>query len=226
MIKPIDIVLRHTLSKWAWIFVIGMLLGCVIDIPAITLFITIFFGLCCGVCVYLDTQMDCIYFTRLRPDAVTPSRDSENAGYDIYASFEEEYIEIAPGETKMVPTGIASHFNERYVMILKERGSTGTKGMGQRCGVIDSSYLGEWFVPITNHNKSKYLFISKISEEELSAKITSKTKQNKIVYPYTKGICQAILLPVPEVYVKEISNEKFAKFDTERGDGCLGSSGK
>lgn len=57
---------------------------------------------------------------------------------------------IAPQETRIIPTGLISAFPTGYVVILKERRSAGTRGMGQRSGVIDSEYRGEWLVSITN----------------------------------------------------------------------------
>ena len=74
----------------------------------------------------------------------------EDAGFDIYARFDEEYMVIAPQETRIIPTGLISAFPTGYVVILKERRSAGTRGMGQRSGVIDSEYRGEWLVSITN----------------------------------------------------------------------------
>lgn len=82
-------------------------------------------------------------------------------------------------------------------------------------------------VPITNHNKSKWLYISKLSESELKKQITAKTKiDGAIIYPYEKAICQALFLPVPEVYINEVTEEKILADESERGTGMLGSSGK
>ena len=47
-----------------------------------------------------------------------------------------------------------------------------------------------------------------------------------IIYPYTKAICQALLLPVPKVEIEEISLEELKAIPSERGEGKLGSSGK
>ena len=91
---------------------------------------------------------DTIYFTKLSEDTIVPSKSKSNAGYDIYANFSEPYMLIHPHETLMIPTKLASVFSEKYYMQLFERGSTGTKGIGQRCGVIDASFRGEWFLPI------------------------------------------------------------------------------
>lgn len=164
-----------------------------------------------------------ILFAKVNPKAIIPSKEEENGGYDIYACFEENFILIKPHEIKMIPTGIASAFDSKYVMILKERGSSGTKGMATRSGVIDSGYRGEWFVPI-NNTTNKNIIISKLSEEEL--KNQGVDTSSSIVYPYTKGICQAILVPVPKVEVREIPLDKLKGIKSQRGEGALGSSGK
>lgn len=144
-----------------------------------------------------------------------PSKRDEDAGFDIYAFFEGEYIEIKPHQTVMIPTGLYSAFNKNYVAILHERGSTGTKGMGQRAGVIDSGYRGEWMIPITNHNNIPIL-ISK----------SKKEKGGYIIYPYDKAIAQAIFIPLPVVKIDEISIEELQKIPSVRGTGKTGSTKK
>lgn len=164
-----------------------------------------------------------VLFAKIRPSAIIPSKSKEDAGYDIYPNFKQDYIIIKPNETRMIPTGIASAFSKRYYFQLKERGSTGTKGIGQRAGVIDSGFRGEWQVPITNHS-NEYLIIAK---EGITFKdIFGVTMPESFIYPYEKAICQAVLLPVPKVRVKEISHDKLIKISSERGFGKLGSSNK
>ena len=161
--------------------------------------------------------MDKVYFSKIKPNAIIPSKTEENAGRDIYACFDEAYLVIAPHKTVMIPTGIASACSNDYYFQLFERGSTGTKGIGQRCGVIDASYRNEWFVPITNHNNIP-LVITKDNKTE--------TCEDFIVYPYSKAICQAVLLPVPKVEVKEIPYEELLNMKSDRMLGKLGSSNK
>jgi dUTP pyrophosphatase len=174
-----------------------------------------------------EVQGNSLFFAKVRETAKIPTKESENMGYDIYADFEEEYMLIYPHETKMIPTGICSACSEDYAIVLKERGSTGTKGMGQRCGVIDSGYRGEWFVPITNTTNYP-LIISKINDEtELLTKAYGKIAPvGTIIYPYTKGICQAVVLPVPKMNVQEISLDVLKSIPSKRKDGKIGSSGK
>lgn len=162
--------------------------------------------------------MDKIKFAKVKENAVIPSKREEDAGYDIYACFDEKFVIIQPHETVLIPTGIASAFSDDYVMVLKERGSTGTKGMAQRCGVIDSGFRNEWLVPITN-TTDKTIMIDKVFEKV-------EEYNSYIHYPYGKAICQALLLPVPKVEIEEIAYDELIKIESERGNGMLGSSGK
>lgn len=165
-----------------------------------------------------DNNMETIYFARKERDVVLPSKDAENAGYDVYAYFEEDELVIKPHETKLIPTGLHSCVSDKYVLLGRERGSTGSIGMKCGAGVIDSGYRGEIFIAITNEN-DKSLIISK------DVKKTIKT-DDVILYPYSKGIAQLLLVPVPKSEVKEITVEELKVIPSKRGNGALGSSGK
>jgi len=160
-----------------------------------------------------------VKFAKIKEDAIIPTKDLENAGYDIYANFSEDYIEILPHQTVMIPTGIASAFTSDYVAVLKERGSTGTKGIAQRCGIIDSNFRGEWKVPITNTTES-IMFIRKDNS------IIPHYGICCIIYPYEKAICQALFLPVPKMIISEINIDELKLIPSKRGEGMLGSSNK
>ena len=160
-----------------------------------------------------------IYFAKAKEGAKIPCKSDENAGYDIYACFEQDYMVIPPHQTVIIPTGIKSAVCKDYYFQIFERGSTGTKGIGQRCGVIDSGYRGEWFIPVTNHNSDKAIVIGK-EGADLSE------FGECIVYPYEKAICQAVLLPVPQTNVHEITEEEIMDISSMRGQGALGSSNK
>ena len=171
-----------------------------------------------------------VKFAKVRPDAIIPSKRDEDMGFDIYACFDEDYIVINPHETKLIPTGIASACDPGYGFLLFERGSTGSKGIARRCGVIDSGYRNEWFVGLTNTTNQK-LFISKLSEEETYNKYYGDYKPLLedgllLVYPYSKAIVQAWVAPVLKTNKEEISYEDLKEIPSERGLGALGSSGK
>ena len=165
-----------------------------------------------------------VKFAKVRPTAKIPTKRVEDAGYDIYADFEEPFILINPHETVLIPTGIASDCDTDFCFILKERGSTGTKGMAQRCGIIDSGYRSEWFVPITN-TTDDYIMIAK--SDNTSTDVFGLIPMKKIIrYPYEKAICQALVVPVPNTTVEEITYDELKAISSDRGMGALGSSGK
>lgn len=161
-----------------------------------------------------------LYFAKVNPNAIIPSKRDEDGGYDVYACFDEDYMVIQPHETKLIPSGIATAFSSKWVAIIKERGSNGSKGIAQRCGVIDSGYRNEWFIPLTN-TTNKTVTISKLSKEQLPLML-----QEGIVYPYTKGIAQFIMVEVPKLNTHEVDFDTLKAFESERGLGALGSSGK
>ena len=165
-----------------------------------------------------------VKFAKVRPTAKIPTKRDEDAGYDIYANFEEPFILINPHETVLIPTGIASACDTDFCFVLKERGSTGTKGIAQRCGIIDSGYRDEWFVPITN-TTDDYIMIAK-SDDVNTDVFGSIPMKIIILYPYEKAICQALVVPVPNTTVEEITYDELKGIASERGTGALGSSGK
>ena len=165
-----------------------------------------------------------IKFILLDADAVLPDKREGDAGYDIYATFDEGWMIIGPHKTEMVPTKIASAFSDDYVAVLKERGSIGSRGIGQRAGIIDSSYRGEWFVPITNHNNYEIAIVKDDWMDEFSVQNDADSME---IIPYDKAICQVLFLPVPQLDIERITQEEYVtQYNTERGEGCLGSSGK
>ena len=188
-----------------------------------------------------------IKFAKVRPEAKIPSKRDEDMGFDIYACFDEDYVVIEPHETKLISTGIASACNADYGFLVFERGSTGSKGIARRCGVIDSGYRNEWFIGLTN-TTTKTLCITKLSDEKtkhryvedmvnwakFANEFTKKTYQEMmesdverfVFYPYSKAIAQALVVPVPKITVEETSYEELQNIKSERGLGALGSSGK
>ena len=186
-----------------------------------------------------------IKFAKVHPNAIIPSKRDEDMGFDIYACFDEDYMVINPHETKLIPTGIASACDSGYGFLVFERGSTGSKGIARRCGVIDSGYRNEWFIGLTN-TTNKTLYISKLSKEEIIDRVYNADDMNKkwdgvfgslvsikdnlenniLVYPYSKAIAQVLVTPVPKTEVKEIPYDELKEIKSERGMGALGSSNK
>lgn len=165
-----------------------------------------------------------IEFAKLNPNAIIPSKKNEDAGYDIWACLEEDFIKIDPLESVLIHTGICTHFPEGYVMVLKERSSTGLKGISLRSGIIDQSYEGEIGVIWTNcSNKSIYL--SNLPEDELY-KAAHRKPGSCTYYSTQKAVCQALVLPVANFTVEEVSNDVIQCNVSERGSKGYGSTNK
>lgn len=90
-----------------------------------------------------------------------------SAGYDFYAPFD---IELEPGCTIKIPTGIRVSMNPNYVLKLYPRSGLGFKfrlQLNNTVGIIDSDYYysdneGHIFAKITNDsNENKKVIIKK-----------------------------------------------------------------
>ncbi len=165
-----------------------------------------------------------VKFAKVRPDAIIPTKRNEDAGFDIYPCFEEDYIIIQPHATVMIPTGIAAACDSDYYLSIRERGSTGMLGLSIRSGVVDSGYRGEIFVVVTNISSKKLVIQKKNKEKGTFDYWSDDNVANK--YPYEKAIAQLIVTPVPMVDVEEYTYEELQAIPSERGNGSLGSSGK
>ena len=78
-----------------------------------------------------------------------------SAGADLCACLDAP-ITITPGETKLIPIGIAMSVPEGYAALVFARSGLATKrhlAPANKVGVIDSDYRGEFFVPLHNHGK-------------------------------------------------------------------------
>ena len=170
-----------------------------------------------------------IAFAKIRETAIIPTKKLEDAGYDLYANFEEDYFVIGAGKTRAVPTGIAMAFSHKYYVQIEERSSTGKIGMKKSSGVFDSGYRGEYFIMTYNTN-DKPLVISKVAADDMPEEFEVEGKKYKkadvIVYPYSKAICEAVVQEVPVLKERELSYEELCSIASERGKGGFGSSGK
>jgi dUTP pyrophosphatase len=160
-----------------------------------------------------------ILFAKMSETAKIPTKEVENAGYDIYANFEQDFIVLNKNSVKLIPTGIASSVTDDWALIVKERGSTGVKGMSVRAGVVDSGYRGEIFVAINNTSEEPIIIVKK------GATLPDWATGVEL-YPYEKAIAQLLLVPVPKTYVKEIPYEELKAIPSSRKEGSLGSSNK
>lgn len=170
-----------------------------------------------------------IAFAKIRETAIIPTKKLEDAGYDLYANFEEDYFVIEAGATRAVPTGIACAFSSKYYAQVEERSSTGKLGIKKSSGVMDSGYRGEYLIMTYNTNK-KPLVISKIPVDEMPEEFEvqgeSYKKAECVIYPYTKAICEIVLHEVPVLETRELSYDELCSIASERGKGGFGSSGK
>ena len=95
-----------------------------------------------------------INIKKLHEDTIVPSKGSKySAGFDLYAYLEEDKIEINPGETKMIGTGIALEVPIGYFAGIFARSGIASKRnlRPANCtGVVDSDYRGEVKVALFN----------------------------------------------------------------------------
>ena len=160
-----------------------------------------------------------VFFAPVKDGAIIPSKREEDACYDIYACFDEDCIKIEPHTMGMIPTGIASAFDDwHWKFKLAERSSTGKVNMKLNAGEIDAGYRGEWFVQIYNGNDYP-IAVSKAVDEVVM-------KAGTLLYPYKKAIAQAGIYYVPKAKTTTVDYETLKNMKSERGTGSLGSSGK
>ena len=95
-----------------------------------------------------------IEIKKLDERAIIPTYGTEfSAGADIYALLDEP-VTIAPGETKLIHTGLAMAIPEGIVGLNFARSGMATKrglAPANKVGVIDSDYRGEVMVALHNH---------------------------------------------------------------------------
>lgn len=169
---------------------------------------------------------DKILFAKLREDAIIPSKEEENAGYDFYACFEGDSIIIMPHKTGIIPTGIAFAVNSDYYLQFEERGSTGLKGMKRSAGVNDSGYRDELMFELYNGNDIPIIIAKEPFYNGLSEILGLLNEPIAIVHPYSKAIVQGVFHILPKLNTEEVSYEELLTYNSQRGIGKLGSSGK
>jgi len=123
-----------------------------------------------------------------------------SAGLDIRACIDAP-LTVAPGETVLVPTGLAIHVADASLAaVLLPRSGLGHKHglvLGNLTGLIDSDYQGQVYISCWNRSSSSYE-----------------------VQP-AERIAQMVFVPVEQVQFKLV--EEFDNSD--RGAGGFGHSG-
>ena len=104
-----------------------------------------------------------VVFSRLRPGATAPRRMTEGAaGLDLFALLAPETIEVAlaPGERRLIPTGIAIRLPQGYEAQVRPRSGLALKfgvTVLNSPGTIDSDYRGEIGIVLINHGKESFV---------------------------------------------------------------------
>jgi dUTP pyrophosphatase len=124
-----------------------------------------------------------------------------SAGLDLRACITEP-LTLSPGETQLIPTGMAIHIEDPSLcaMILPRSGLGHKHGivLGNLVGLIDSDYQGQLFVSCWNRGQTTF---------------TMEPGER---------IAQLVLVPVIQAEFDIV--DEFT--DTERGAGGFGSSGR
>jgi len=78
-----------------------------------------------------------------------------DAGADLYAS---ESVQIAPNETKIIPTGLKVEIPDGYEMQVRPRSGMSVKTNTKVVfGTVDSGYRGEVGIMLTNYGQENYI---------------------------------------------------------------------
>lgn len=131
------------------------------------------------------------------PEYATPG----SAGLDLRACIDEP-LELQPGQTELIPTGMAIHIEDpgMAAMILPRSGLGHKHGivLGNLVGLIDSDYQGQLMVSCWNRGDEDFT-----------------------IQPGER-IAQMVLVPVIQADFEMVD-----EFDTsDRGEGGFGSSGR
>ena len=124
-----------------------------------------------------------------------------SAGLDLRACLETA-ITIQPGETTLIPTGMAIHLADpAYAAMILPRSGLGHKHgivLGNLVGLIDSDYQGQLFVSCWNRSKEAFL-----------------------MNPMER-MAQLVIVPVIQASFTVVDEFNAS----ERGEGGFGSTGK
>ena len=124
-----------------------------------------------------------------------------SAGLDLRACIDDALV-LAPGDTHLIPTGIAVHIGDPSIAaVLLPRSGLGHKHgivLGNLVGLIDSDYQGQIFVSCWNRGTQPFTIAA------------------------GERIAQMVFLPVVQAAFEVV--QEF--IDSERGVGGFGHSGR
>lgn len=124
-----------------------------------------------------------------------------SAGLDLRACLDQETV-LNPGETVLIPTGLAIHINDQDIAaVLLPRSGLGHKHgivLGNLVGLIDSDYQGQVFVSCWNRGDSA--FTINVGER----------------------IAQMVFVPVIQTEFELVTDFN----ESSRGEGGFGHTGK
>ena len=131
------------------------------------------------------------------PHYATPG----SAGLDLRACIDEA-VTLNPGDTKLIPTGMAIHLGDPgYAALILPRSGLGHKHgivLGNLVGLIDSDYQGELMVSCWNRGQTSF-----------------------VLQPMER-LAQLVVVPVIQVDMQVVENFE----ESHRGEGGFGSTGK
>ncbi len=124
-----------------------------------------------------------------------------SAGLDLRACLDEA-TELKPGETLLIPTGLAIHISDNHLAaVILPRSGLGHKHgivLGNLVGLIDSDYQGQIFVSCWNRGAAPFMI--NIGER----------------------IAQMVFVPIEQVNLEQVDTFN----ESTRGDGGFGHTGR
>jgi len=166
-------------------------------------------------------------FKRLNDNAIIPTKAyPTDSGFDLYASKD---VIIEPGETVIVPTGIAIELPPGYEAQVRPRsGITAKTKLRVQIGTIDQDYRGEIGVIVDNirerHPKQDFGGTDRVILINGVKPLMKGYNVEKGTYFIRKGdrIAQIVIQPIPTVEAYEVEGDLKT---TERGESGFGSTG-
>lgn len=155
----------------------------------------------------ISTQVKFVKLPHYVDNEVNLTYATENAAcFDICAAIHEP-MEIAPGEHKMIPTGIKTAPESPLWFRINSRSGLAAKhGIITIGGIIDNDYRGEWMVILLNTTSGDFAKSYVVNPGD-------KIAQVELPFPYKAEFV-------------EVSETEFAALITQRGEGGFGSSGR